>query len=96
MKRNKAEPVGDLVRALLRQEGLETPLNEYRLIKAWPGVVGQTIAHYSEALYIRNQVLYVHFTSAVLRQEVSLNRTVLVQQLNRSVGASVITDIVFR
>ena len=35
MKRNDAESVGMLIRKFLRQEGLETPLNEKRLIDAW-------------------------------------------------------------
>ena len=35
MKRNNTEQVGDVIRQLLRQQGLETPLNEYRLVEAW-------------------------------------------------------------
>ncbi|MCF2576956.1 DUF721 domain-containing protein, partial [Phocaeicola barnesiae] len=40
MKRNNTEQVGDVIRQLLRQEGLETPLNEYRLVESWKDVVG--------------------------------------------------------
>ena len=43
MKRNNTEQVGDVIRQLLRQQGLETPLNEYRLVEAWKDVVGPTI-----------------------------------------------------
>ena len=32
MKRKRAIPIGDLVRQYLRDEGLETPLNQHRLI----------------------------------------------------------------
>lgn len=54
------------------------------------------MARYTENLYIRNQVLYVHFTSSVLRQELMMERKILVQKLNERVGSLVITDIVFR
>ena len=57
MKRNNTEQVGDVIRRLLRQEGLETPLNEYRLIEAWKDVVGPVIVRYTQNLYIKNQVL---------------------------------------
>lgn len=80
----------------LRQEGLETPLNQYRLIEAWKEVVGPSVARYTSNLYIKNQTLYVHLTSSVLRQELLLGRTLLVRNLNNKVGAQVITDIVFR
>lgn len=96
MKRNNTEQVGDVIRRLLRQEGLETPLNEYRLIEVWKDVVGPVIVRYTQNLYIKNQVLYVHLSSSVLRQELSMSRTLLVRNLNTQVGAQVIVNIVFR
>ena len=95
MKRNKTEQVGDEIRRLLRQEGLEAPLNEYRLIEAWKEVVGEIIARYTRQLYIKNQTLYVHFTSSVLRQELLMRRKELVHDLNKKVGSQVIVNIVF-
>ena len=53
MKRNNTEQVGEVLRRLLRQEGLETPLNEYRLVDAWKDVVGEAIARYTTNIYIR-------------------------------------------
>ena len=47
-------------------------------------------------LYIRNQTLYVHLTSAALRQELMMGREKLVRALNQKVGATVITNIIFR
>ena len=40
MKRSNTELLGDVIRRYLRLEGLETPLNEYRLVDAWKDVVG--------------------------------------------------------
>lgn len=96
MKRNDAEEIGILIHQFLRRESLEAPLNERRLLNSWEEVLGPTIASYTKELYIRNQTLYVHLTSAVLRQELMMGRELLVQSLNQKVGASVITDIVFR
>ena len=56
MRRQKAEQVGELVRRFLREEGLETPYNEYRLVEAWPEVMGQGIANYTGEVVIRNRV----------------------------------------
>ncbi len=96
MKRNNTELLGDVLRRFLRQEGLETPLNEYRLVDAWKDVVGPTITRYTTNLYIRNQVLYVHLSSSVVRQELLMARSMLVRNLNARVGSQVIVDIVFR
>ena len=45
---------------------------------------------------IKNQILYVHLTSSVLRQELMMGREILVRNLNNHVGATVITNIIFR
>ena len=93
MKRNDAEQIGKLIQQFLRQESLESPLNEQRLLDAWPQVLGPAAA-YTSNLYIRNQTLYVHLTSAALRQELMMGREVLVRTLNQRVGAMVITNII--
>jgi predicted nucleic acid-binding Zn ribbon protein len=95
MRRNNAEQIGDVIRFFLRQQGLESPLNEYRLVQAWGDVVGPAMARYTSNLYIKNQTLHVHLTSAVLRQELMMARELLVKNLNRQVGAQVIVDIHF-
>ncbi len=96
MHSRDAESVGALVMRLLRNEGLETPLNERRLVNSWTQVLGPDIAAYTKNVYIRNQVLYVELSSSVLRQELLSGKRRLIQCLNDSVGAQVITDIVMR
>lgn len=96
MRRNNAEQIGEMIRKFFRQHGLESPLNEYRLVQAWKEVVGPAVAKYTSNLYIKNQILYVHLTSAVLRQELMMGRDILVRNLNEKVGAQVIVNIIFR
>ncbi|MBQ8769745.1 MAG: DUF721 domain-containing protein [Bacteroidaceae bacterium] len=96
MRRNDAEQIGEMIRKFFRQNGLESPLNEYRLVQAWKDVVGPVISKYTSNLYIKNQILYVHLTSSVLRQELMMGRDILVRNLNERVGAQVIVNIIFR
>lgn len=96
MKRNDAEQIGKLIRQYLRQESLEGPLNEHRLLSSWEEVLGPAVCSYTKELYIRNQTLYVHLTSAALRQELLMGKELLIRNLNRQVGAMVITNIIFR
>lgn len=95
MRKQKAEQVGMLIHQFLREEGLETPYNEYRLIEAWPEVMGQGIANFTASLQIRNRTLYVRLKSSVLRQELMAGRRLLAYRLNEYVGAQVIDSIVF-
>ena len=87
MRRNKAECIGDIIRQYLRQEGLETPLNETRMA---------AIARYTGDVFVKNQVLYVHLKSPALKANLMMGREALVRKLNEYVGAQVIQSIVFR
>lgn len=95
MKKNQAELIGEMIRKVMREQGLESPLNEYKLIQAWRDVLGNAIASYTTNLYIKNQILHVYLTSPALRQELMMGREQLVKNLNQYVGAQVIVNIIF-
>lgn len=96
MKKTESEPVGGVILQYLREYGLETPLNEYRLIQAWDKVLGPSVSRYTKGLRIYNQVLFVTVSSAALRNELLMRRTELVARLNAQAGAQVITQIVLK
>lgn len=95
MKRKQAELLGMLVRQYCRQEGLETPLNEYRVCKAWTEVLGEAIGRYTRETLVKNQTLYVKISSPALKSNLMMSRDTLVRRLNEHVGAQVIQKIVF-
>ena len=77
----------------MRQEGLETPLQQKRLLDSWETVTGTTVARYTGEKYIKNQTLHVKITNPALRQDLSMMRSQLIKRLNGEVGAMVIADI---
>ena len=93
-KRN-VQQVKDLILLALREQGLETPLNQKRLVDAWPEVAGPLIASYTLNTYIYNQTLYVRLSSPALRADLSMRRQELTARLNAVVGEQVITDVRF-
>ncbi|MCR5820900.1 MAG: DUF721 domain-containing protein [Bacteroidaceae bacterium] len=95
MRRQKALQIGELINQFMREEGLETPYNEYRIEKAWGEVMGQGIMRYTGRVFVKNQTLYVELRSSVIRQELMLGRPQIVARLNNHVGAQVIQKIMF-
>lgn len=95
MRRNKTMSIADILGMYLRNEGLETPLNEHRIVACWSEVVGSVISRYATAQYIRNQVLYVKVSSPAVRERLTYSREKLVGLLNEKVKATVINDIIF-
>lgn len=93
MFRRDVKSLDDILNRLLRSEGLETPLNQKRLIDSWEEVAGNVVAKYTAEKFIKNQTLFVKITNPALRHDLTMMRTQLVKRLNDAVGAMVIADI---
>lgn len=96
MERRKEQSVDDVVGFFLREMGLETPLLEYRLMQAWPSVVGEVWASLTRVLEVHSGVLWVEVHSPALLTELQMQHSSLTAQLNASVQAKIITDVKFR
>ncbi len=95
MFKRDVQSVKDLILRNLREQGLEMPLQQKRLVEAWPVVAGPVIARYTLNTYIYNQTLYVRLSNPALRADLSMRRQELTQRLNDYVGEQVITDVRF-
>lgn len=96
MRKKNTEQLSDVIRQVLKEQHLDKPLNEKRLIDAWPVVLGNNIMQYTSELSIKNKVLFVKLTSSVLRHDLFLSREEIKTSLNKYVGSEVIIDIMFR
>ncbi|CCZ12493.1 putative uncharacterized protein [Prevotella sp. CAG:1092] len=93
MFRREVKSVADVLQQLLREEGLETPLQQKRLIDSWETVTGRIVARYTTEKFIQNQTLYVKIVNPALRQDLAMMRQQLVKRLNEQVGSFIISDI---
>ncbi len=95
MFRRKPQSIGDILSRVMREEGLETPLLQKRIIDSWDELAGAVGAKYTLEKYIKNQTLFVKIQNPSLRQNLSMRKTELIKLLNDKVGAFVISDIRF-
>lgn len=93
MFKRQVQSLSEVLHQLLRQDGLETPLRQKRLLDAWETVTGSMVARYTGEKFIKNQTLHVKITNPALRQDLSMMRSQLLKRLNAEAGAMVISDI---
>lgn len=77
-------------------DGLKIKLAEHRAVKGWHEVLGEGVSKYTNNVYFKRNVLYVHLTSSVLRAELLLNKEGLIEKINEYAEIPVIRDIVLR
>ena len=95
MFNRKVLPLGDIISEVMRQNSLDTPLKQHRIIDLWDEIAGAVVAHYTADKYIKNQTLYVKVLNPALKTDLMMRRTELQNILNQKVGGYVIAEIKF-
>ena len=87
----------DLLREALCSNGAEVVihLTELSVQEAWSEVLG-SLTQYSTNLEFKEGTLYVRITSAVLRNDLFMQRSQLIEKINTAIGKKVLYSIVFR
>lgn len=97
MKRKNAQTIGEAIREFLQDNpAFYNKMLEASAVDAWKNKLSSGIANYTQNVYVRDHVLYVHLSSAVLRNELMLNRERLIKSLNDIIGEPFLNNIILR
>lgn len=96
MRRSATQSLADVLRDYIRENNIGKKLKESDIVNSWEEVLGKTIAHYTRNIAIKNRILYVEISSAVVKNELFLIRGEIVEKLNEKAGEELIDKIVFR
>ncbi len=96
MKRKDAVPIRDILKDIIKEPKLERKLLEAKIINAWGDILGKSIENSTKKIYIHNRKLFVELKSAVVRNELMMMRTAILQRLNQIAGSRIIDEIILR
>lgn len=74
---------------------LKGRFDETSVINFWPELMGKAVANRTTQIYIAQKKLFVRIESSVVKNELLMVRTGIIQKINERAGTEVITDIVF-
>ena len=84
--------ISDALVDFLRESGLEQSVLAVQVEEAWPRVMGETVAHLTRSVEVKDGMLIVRVSSAALKTQLFENRFELVRKLNEAVGAEAVMD----
>jgi predicted nucleic acid-binding Zn ribbon protein len=96
MRRSKTITLAEAVNDYLKEMKLDGKLSEVSVINSWEEIVGRAISSRTTKIYIKDNVLYVHLKSSVVRNELLMLREELREKLNQKAGSEVVKEIVLR
>ncbi len=79
---------------LLHVYKLQRQFDETSLIAAWPELMGPAIANRTKEIYIRNKKLFIRVESSVIKNELVMMRSQILDKMNEKAGGTVIEEIV--
>lgn len=93
MKRTEAQSIKEIIDKAISSQNLSGVFNEQKAGYVWQEIVGPTINRYTTHRYVENGILHVYISSAPLKNELQFLKSKLIAEVNKAVGANVITNI---
>lgn len=87
--------IGEAIEHWMDQLRVRGKYKETFIIQNWEKIMGAPIAKRTTNLYIRNKKLYIHLSSAPLKNELNLSKQKVVELLNKAADDKVLEDVVF-
>jgi predicted nucleic acid-binding Zn ribbon protein len=87
--------IGEAIEHWMDQLRVRGKYKETFIIQNWEKIMGAPIAKRTTNLYIRNKKLYIHLSSAPLKNELNQSKQKVVELLNKAADDKVLEDVVF-
>lgn len=93
-KRNNDKTLKEAIEQMLDVYRLRQKFDETALIAAWPELMGNSIASRTTQLYISDKKLFVRVESSVIKNELMMMKSQILEKLNDRAGRVIITSLV--
>ena len=93
MRRSKEQPIGEVIKELLKNYDITSKFNEAHVITSWDKLMGPSVTKYTVKIEVEKRILFVKLSNAALKQELSYARQKIKKMLNDEVGEEVLIDV---
>jgi len=95
-RKNDNLPLSEALNDFIQKNKLQHGIDKVNAREAWVNLMGNGVNNYTTAIELRNETLYVSLSSSVLREELSLGKTKILDMLNEELGKNLVKKIVLR
>jgi len=92
-RHNEFNSIEDLMKIFVREHKLKKGLQQVDVTDVWAQQMGNGVANYTSKVILRGELLTVHLTSSVLREELSYGKVKIIKMLNDALGEEIITKL---
>ncbi len=96
MRNSNEESLKQVIEQLIKTYQLGDKLNEVRLLHSWERIMGEAISKRTSKINFKDQKLFIHLTSAPLKEELTYGKEKIKILLNEELGGDFIKEVVIR
>lgn len=96
MRKSNEHSVGEVINQLIETYKLRDKLNEVKIRRIWEELMGNAVSNRTAAINIRNGVLQIKITSSPLREELTYQRTRILELMNKELGAEFLKEVIIQ
>ena len=95
-RHNEHLKISHVIKEFVEINKLQTGLDKVNVREAWEQMMGNGVNHYTTAVKLERDTLYVQLSSSVLREELSYGKEKIISMLNEALGKEVIKKLILR
>lgn len=79
----------------LKEEHLEGTYKQKLLIESWERIMGRPIAARTTKMYFKGNTLFVHLSSAALKEEMNRSQEIVLGRIEQHMGEPMVDEVRF-
>ncbi|MDE6267051.1 MAG: DUF721 domain-containing protein [Muribaculaceae bacterium] len=94
MKKIYPRQIKEIIDSILKDSNDSENFLRQQACYMWVEIVGPAVNSHTTRRYVDGTVLHVYINSASLKNELSFHRTSIIDRINKSIGKTVLTELV--
>jgi hypothetical protein len=95
MRKTNDKSMKEAIEQMLQVYKIKQRFDETGIVAAWPNLVGTSVANRTKELFVHNKKLYLRIESSVIKNELMLMRSRIIEKINEEANWTLVDEIIF-
>lgn len=95
MRKPNDKTMKEAIDQMLSVYKLKRRFDETAVVAAWPDIVGKPVANRTSELFISNKKMFLRIESSIVKNELVMMRSQIIEKINAEAGDKLIEEIIF-
>jgi len=95
MGRTNDKSLKEAIEQMLQVYKIKRKYDETGIKASWPELVGKSVANRTKEIYIHDKKLFLRIESSVIKNELLLMRTQIIEKINNEAKGVLVEEIIF-